>query len=291
MGNGTIGMLLTILGVMMNQGEAVTVRQYGKKHGQGGMLFSGIMCLFAMLYFFATDWDGLVFSKGVLLYGLVSSVTYAVGFYTAYLAFKLGSFGLTRLVISYGVIISTFYGIIFLKEPATVITYIALVLILISLFLMNYQKQEASDKKKISAKWLLSLALVVISNSASTIIAKMQHGAYDGAYINEFMIVSLAGAGILLFILGAIFERDSFKPTFKHGLLYGAGAGLFNGVNNLVGIMAFGYLPLSVISPVSSAISIVIGFLISVLLYKEKFSKRQVVSVVMGILAVILMNL
>lgn len=291
MGSGIIGMLLVIFGVMMNQSEAVTVRQYGKKYGQGGMIFSGIMCLFAMLYFLVTDRDGLMFSKGILLLGIVNSVMYAIGFYMAYVAFKTGSFGLSRLVMSYGVIISTFYGIIFLKEPATVITYIALILILVSMFLMYYQKQDTSDEKKISFKWILSLFFVVISNSASTIIARIQHGMYEGAFINEFMLVSLAGGGILLFVLGAVFERDSLKPTFKHGLLYGAGAGVFNGINNLTGLMAFGYLPLSVISPVRSALGVVIGFLVSVFLYKETFSRRQVVSVVMGILAVILMNL
>jgi multidrug transporter EmrE-like cation transporter len=36
---------------------------------------------------------------------------------------------------------------------------------------------------------------------------------------------------------------------------------------------------------------LVISFLISVLLYKEKFTRRQLVSVVIGIVAVILINL
>ena len=57
-----------------------------------------------------------------------------------YAALKVGSFGLTRLFTSFGVIISTFYGILFLGEPTTIMTYLAFSMILVSLFLMNYQK-------------------------------------------------------------------------------------------------------------------------------------------------------
>ena len=155
---------------------------------------------------------------------------------------------------------------------------------------MNYHKKENEDQK-ISLKWIIYILLIVVSNAAITIIGKMQHGVFGDTYKNEFLIISLAGAAISLFVLGMIFERDSLKPTMKHGFFYGASAGIFNGVNNLFVLVTYNYLPISFTSPLKSGLGIIISFLISALLYKEKFNRRQLISVVIGILAVVLMNI
>ena len=286
-----IGMLLILLGLLAHQFETMIVKHYGKKYQKGGMFFNAIICLFAMIYFIVTDKGGFQLPKGIWIYGILNSFMYAIGFYTGYVAYKTGSFGLTRLFTSFGVIISTFYGIVFLKEPTTIFTYIALVMILLSLFLMNYQKQDDGEKQKISLVWVICVLLVVLSNAAIAIIGRMQFGVYGDAYKNEFLIISLAGAALSLLILGLILERDSFRTTIKHGLLYGGAAGIFNGINNLIILVTYNYLDISFTSPVKSGLGIVIGMLFSILFYKEKFSKRQLASAVIGIVAVVLMNI
>ena len=156
---------------------------------------------------------------------------------------------------------------------------------------MNYQKDGDSGKNKISVKWIIYIILTVLSNAFISIIGRMQYGVYGDTYKNEFLIISLAGGAISLLILGAILERDSFKYTVKHGFLYGAGAGVCNGINNLLLLVAYNYLPISFISPVRTGIGIILGFIISILLYKERFTRRQLISAGIGIAAVILMNL
>ena len=284
-----IGMLFVMGSLVSHQLETMLVKQYGDKYGKGGMFFNAIICIFAMIYFFISDTDGLNFSGKIWIYGIVNSTMYATGFYAAYVAYKSGSFGLTKLFTSFGVVVTTFYGIIFLGEPTTIFTYIAIGMILISLGLMNYQKQD-SGNQKMSFVWILCVILVIVSNAAITIIGKMQHGAYGDTYNNEFLIISLCGAAVSLFSLGAIFERNSFKPTIKNGLLYGAGAGVLNGINNLLVLVTYNYLPISFTSPVKAGLGIVLSFVVSLLLYREKFTRRQLISVVIGIGAVILMN-
>ena len=291
MGNSMmIGLLLVVGTLLVNQFELIIVKNYGKKYGKGGMFFNAIICLFAMIYFFVTDNGGLQFPKGIWIYGIINSFMYAIGFYAAYVAFKIGSFGLTRLITSFAVLISTFYGIIFLKEPASILTYIALTMIIISLILMNYQKQDENNKQKSSLKWVIYVLLVVVSNAAIAIIGRMQFGVYGDVYSNEFLIISLAGASVSLLILGAILERDSFKVTIKHGLIYGVAAGVFNGINNLFTLITYNYLPISFTSPIKTGLGMIFGFLVSVFLYKEKFNKCQIVSAIIGVIALILMN-
>ncbi|MBR5552784.1 MAG: EamA family transporter [Clostridia bacterium] len=285
-----IGMLLIFAGLVCHQFEAILVKQHGKKHGSGGMHFNAIICLFAMVYFFVTDKNGLQFSREVILYGVANCFMYATGFYTTYLAFRSGSFGLTRLFTAFSGIIPIFYGIIFLKEPTYPITYVALVLIFVSVFLMNYTKGE-KDGNKLTIGWLICTLLTVLSNAIISIIGKVEHDHLGDGFNNEFLIISLGGAAIILFILGFIFERKDFRSTFRYGLVYGMFAGIFNGINNLLVLTTYNYLPLSFISPVKTGLGIVISFFVSLLFFREKFSRRQIASVAIGIVAVVLINI
>ena len=294
MGNTMTGMLFILAGLTVHQFEAMLVKRYGKKHGAGGMFFNAIICLFAMIYFFITDKGGLQFSTGVIIYGLINRLMYAIGFYAAYLAYRCGSFGLTRLLTSFASIIPIFFGILVLKEPTTLLTYISLILIFLSLFLMNYQgkTQEGSqDQQKFSFKWIIFVILIILSNALISIISKLKVDNLGTELNNEYLIICYAGASLGLFILGFIFERDNFKSTIKYGFTYGAAAGIFNGINNLLILITYEYLPISFISPVRTGLGMVIAFLLSIFLYKEKFTLRQLVSAGIGIVAVILMNL
>lgn len=291
MGNGVLGMLVVLSGLMSHQLEVMIVKNYGAKHGKGGMFFNAILCLSATIYFFVTDKGGLVLPTGVLIYGLVNSTMYAVGFYSAYIAFKIGSFGLTQFFTSFVGIITIFYGIVFLGEPISPLMIVAMVLVFVSVFLMQYQKNTDEEKVKFSVKWIISVLLVIISNAAISILGKLQHDAFSDTYKNEYLIVTFIGSALWLIIMGIIFERDSFKPTIKHGLLYGFGAGVFNGINNVLVLVSYNFFTLSFLSPVRTGLGLVISFVVSSLVYKEKFTRRQVIGVILGILAVILINI
>lgn len=288
-----IGMLLIFIGLMVHQFEAMIVKHYGKKYGKGGMFFNAIICLFSMLYFLITDKGGLQFPPRVILLGLINGTMYATGFYSAYVAYSIGSFGLTRLFSSFGLVIPILYGILFLHEQTSFLTYIAIILIFVSVILMRAQdnKNIGKEKTQISLKWLIFLILTILSNALITIIGRIQVGIFDGAYKNEFLMISLAGAAVLLFVLGFILERDKFRATIKSGLLYGMFAGIFNGINNLLILVTYNYVPISISSPVKTGLGMIISFLMSVFLYKEKFSRRQLVSVAIGVVAVVLINL
>lgn len=290
-----MGALLIFASLLLHQGESIIVKHYGKKYGRGGTFFNAILCFCALLYFTVTELFtseySFYFPPKLCLYGLISGIFYAIGFYAAYAALRLGSFGLTRLVSSFGTVIPIAYGILFLKEPSGLFTYLAVALILFSLVLMNYQKPNDKVQTKFSFKWAICVTLSVLANAGIAIVGKSQQMAFGTNCSNEFLILSYLIATGSLIALGFSYERDELKGVIKTGAFYGILAGILSGMNNLCGILTYLYVPLSVISPVKTAMGLVISFLISVLLYKEKFTRRQLVSVVIGIVAVILINL
>lgn len=288
-----MGMFLIIVSLLMHQAEGIVVKEYGKRYGKGGMFFNAIICLFALVYFFVAEFFSreykFYFPNWLWSYGIISGLCYATGFYAMYAALKTGSFGLTKLLSSFGSLIPIVYGIVFLNEQPTNFTYVAVVLVLISVFLMNHKSTD--EKANFSVKWLVCVIASIIANAGIMIVAKSQQLVFDTKCSNEFLMISYALAVAFLIIFGIIYERSQFKSTIKGGSLYGLIAGVFNGMNNVLILLTYRYVPLTIITPVKGALGLVISFVLSVLLYKEKFTKKQIVSVIIGIVAAVLSKL
>ncbi|MBE6779004.1 MAG: hypothetical protein E7541_06425 [Ruminococcaceae bacterium] len=291
MSNTMIGLLIILGSIFAHLFEGMIVKGYGQKHGKGGMFFNAVLCLFATMYFFVTDTGGFQLSTGVFYYGVCNSLLYAVGFYTGYLALASGSFGLTRLCTSFGVFLPIIYGFA-AGENVTYLTIIGTVLVVTAVILMMSRNGATEDTPKITTKWVVSVILMILSNAAISIVGKLQNNAFGNTYKNEYLIVSFLGAAVWLAILGFIYERQNLRTVLRYGILFGMAAGLFNGINNLLILITYDYIPdLSTISPIKGALSKVISFLVAVFIYREKFTKRQWLGVGVGILAVLLISL
>lgn len=294
MSAGTIGMIYLLSALVAHQLQGVFVKNYGKKYGKGGMFFNAFLCLFAVVYFIISDLlldkSGFTLPLDVFICGAVSSLLYAIGFYAAYIALACGSFGLTRFYSSFGNVLTIVYGIAILGETTGRFFYLAVFLKFLALFMIQYKASKEPDFK-ISAKWLISLSASILANVAIAIINKWQQGHFDGKYGNEYLTVIFLGSALVLFILGFIYERNSFKETIKHGFTYGMAAGLLNGMNNAFSLAMYYYLPISLSSPLTSGLGMLITFALAVVLYKEKFTIRQYIGALIGVAAVVLINI
>ena len=105
------------------------------------------------------------------------------------------------------------------------------------------------------------------------------------------MIVGLSVSASVLLISGIIKDRKQLKEIIRYGIPYAGTAGIANGINNLLTIAVNGLLPLSVVSPVSSGMKIVLSFLSASVLFKEKYMKRQLLGVGIGVIALVFLNL
>ena len=86
-------------------------------------------------------------------------------------------------------------------------------------------------------------------------------------------------------------KREKMLSSLKSVTIYGFLGGIFNGSKNVFGVMTLVYLSLSFVSTVRTALSMTATFLISLLFYKEKFTKKQLISVLIGIAAIVILNI
>lgn len=286
---------LLLIYLTAHQGEVMLVRGYGRKYGDGGMLFNGVICLFAMVFFILTDKGGFSFSGRLCVYGVANALLYAAGFYFAYLAYAVGNYFLTQTITSMQFIVPIVYGFVFLKEPSNIMIYLSLAFSLTSVAVMIYDRWLKLDKtqesKGMSAKWLIATLITLFSNGLISVVAKMQQTAFDKQNSNEYMIITLAGASLSLFVMAFILEKGSIKKTVGKGFAYGLGAGLLNGLKNAVNLALIALMPLSMLTPVKKGGGMVFTFLVSYIIYKERYTKLQYISILLSVIAIILMQM
>ena len=304
-----IGYLLILVVAVLHLFESMAVKAYANRYGSGGMLMNAVIAFFAALFFLISDCinpetRGFNVPAAMIPLALINCLMFAAGFYFAFLAFRVGPYGLTRLIASFSLLFTIFYGIFFLDEETTALTYIGIVMIFAALVLINYKrpvKKDATDKganeapaaqeNGISLKWMIYLLIVVVSNGLIGILTRMQQIRFENACSNEFQLISIGGSFLILAILGLIIDRDKLRDVAKNGLLYGLCSGLCDGAKNFTTLAVYLYLPLSVYSPTNTGIGMVLAFLVAVFFYKEKYTLMQKIGVLLGAVAVVLLAL
>lgn len=281
--------LVMLVSIFIGQVEGILVKKYNMKHNVGGFIFIGLVSLFSAIFFIIIDNDGLCFPREIWIYGIISGVMYCVASILTFVALGCGPYALSMIILSYSLVFSIGYGLIFLDEPANVFTYIGIFAILASMYLTRPNKTD--KEAKVTVVWFVSVMLSVISAGMFGVIKKIQQLKFDNAYNNEYMIITVVFSAIVLIVVGIIKDRKKLPYIMKYGSIYALGAGLSNGALNMMGLVVNNLMPLSISSPLSSGLKIIVVFFISKIIFKEQFLKRQLAGVLLSIAAMIVINL
>ena len=289
--------LILVLTVIFMTAVQMVRKSYDAKHTDTGVfVFGGFACLVSCIFFFVSGGFSFNFNPDVLPYALGFAAAYGSTTIFSYMAIRTGPLSLTSLITSYSLVIPTLYALAFLGESATVFFWVGLVFLLISLFLIGYEKKNKSENtngSKISAKWLIFVSLAFFGNGMCSTVQTAQQKAFAGQYKSELMIIALAIVTVVLLLTGALVEKRVFISTTKTCIPYTLAYGIINGTVNLFVMILTGgnKISASVVFPTISAGGIIMAAIVSVFYYKEKLNRKQLTALILGTVAVILMNL
>lgn len=265
--------------------QNIISKQYNFKiKNKNMMMYSLIKTFFALLFFVVYSGGNLNFCTEIIPYAIGFGITYAAGTVANEYAVKTGSLSITSLVISYSLIIPTLYGTVFLNEPVRISTYTGIALLMISLFLVNMKKENT----KFAFAWIVWIVIAFCGNGLCLSIQKLQQLKFNGAYKNEFMIAALLFVNTVLFVIVTLQKGDK---GFKDCLKYASLNGVANGLANMFTMFLVGLMPGAVLYPSITAGSMIVTFVISLAVYKEKLAKMQLTGYAVGVLSVIILNI
>lgn len=282
--------LLTVLCVLTLTVQSIAIKEYNKKGRNGPVTFSVMKVFVAFLFFLVTAIvNNAAFGKEVIPYSALFALCYSCSMVGYVMAVSCGSLAITAVVKSYALIIPTIFGVLVWGEKLELHQYIGFVCILVSLFLVggDFGKEEA----KLSLKWLFFTVISFFGEGFCSVTQKTQQKTFDGKYDSSFMVASLAMVIAVFMVYILIKERENLKNNLKAGLFPALYGGIGNGATNLIVLAVPAVLlPAAVFFPVLSAGQIVLTSVLSVLVYKEKLAGKQVVAILFGVAAIILLN-
>ena len=281
--------ILMIITALFITGQNIVKQKYNNKCAKGTYTFSGMIAFGAFAFFLACNRDW-TYSIKLLLPSVAFAIAYAMATVFAVLAIKHGSLTVTTLIISYSLLIPTFYGIFFLKESVGVFLIVGIILLALSLWLTNYRKGE--KKQKVTVRWVVYVVLAFVGNGMCSTVQKWEQMTYGEQGQNMFMIVALAITVAVFFVCALLTgEKKDIPEVAKKGWVLALFCGVMNGAVNYLVLYMNPKISASVMFPVLSAASLVMVFIYSLLFEKEKFTPMQCVGFAVGVISVILLNI
>lgn len=285
--------LVMLACVSTSIGEGLVVKKHGSKYS-GGFVFTGIVSLFSMAFFLIKDLltDGVfTFKPEILMFSILGGFLYGMASVLTYEAFSKGSYALSNLILSYALVFKILYGLIVQKETeqSSAFTYIGFAVLALSIYLIKGRGQ--GEKKPVTVYWLVCIILSFVGSGMYGVVQRIQQKVFSAQYDNEFMVMALGFSAVALIAIGLIKEKNGLKPLYAKGNLYAVGAGAFNGLTNMTSLIINTMFLISRSSVIITGTKLLLVFLISVIFYREKFTKTQIVGAALGAAAVILFNL
>ncbi len=266
--------------------QSVLKKAYNKRGGISVFIFSALTVASAAVFFVASAKYPLNFTLDILPFAFGFAAAYSCATIFGMLAINEGSLSLTSLATSYSLLIPTLWGLIFYDDTATHWFFIGLGLLLISLVLINAKGGEI----KITLKWGIFVLLAFLGNGICSTVQSGYAKDHDSG-TSELMIIALSVVFIIMLCASFITERSDILASVRKNWHLMVLCGAANGAVNLFVILLSPEMNTSLMFPLISAGGIVLTSLVSIFIYKEKLSLLQYIGMVLGIGAIVFMNL
>lgn len=277
-------MMLTSAALLLAMDFAMN-KIYQKLRGtspKASLFFNSVLGLATAIIFFALNNFRLSLSpysafSAMLMSALVMSYN-IMGFRIL----KQGSMAIYSLfLMTGGMVLPYLWGLIFLNESFSAVRTIGLIIIIGGVFLSNFSGE------KINIKQICMCLAVFVLNGLVSIISKMHQIEMNYQCVSTIEFVILGGI-FKFFIAGFLFlafkNRDvqrSEKNNFSKSLIVIILSAVIGGTSYFLQLYGAKSLPATVLYPFVTGGSIVFSALTGALLFKEKLSRKLIISVVL----------
>ena len=216
-----------------------------------------------------------------LLLGIVFGIVTALSNFYQMKALSDGPMHITLLITTSSMIIPTLSGVFFGEK----FSFYKLLVVMILIFFVYLSLGSQGSEKSINKKWLLFVFLAFLCSGSIGVLQKIHQASEHKAELNGFLLVAFACS----LIYSRIRSRKTFKELNfrKRHVLIAVACGICTYAMNMLNLRLSGILPSQLFFPLVNGSSIVFTSLISIFIFKEKLSGKQLIGLCGGILSLI----
>ena len=225
-----------------------------------------------------TFWISLVY--GVLLIG-------AMWFYN--LSLTMGKTAVCATVYSFGFVLPTLSGWLFWGEDVSVFAAIGIVMVFPVLIISGTGSKKGGAEAQ-GKKYIIYLIIAMLCSGALGIVQKIQQKSAYANQKNTFILLAFF-VGLAVSLAFFFANKSSEKKIERRSVGICALVGMFYSVCNMINTHLAGTLDSAIFFPALNIGSIVISMLLGLVVYKERLAKKDVLVLLLGAVAIFLVNL
>ena len=275
--------LLYLLNVFCSSGQSALSKQSAVKGGSSTVFNISKAASGAVMFLIFGLVLGLRFHLPSLLMGICYGVFLCLSMHCGFKALGMGPMAMSSIIASFSLIIPFIFGLTVWGESLTVWGAVGIALLLGSIFLLNFKKE-----KGISFKWSVYAFLTMAANGICSLMQKYHQLYFPGEYRTELMISALVTVLVILLVIELAHKKDG--PALKVSGL-GVFSGILNGASNYIVLYLAATEKASVLFPLVSISHVMAVWLIGRVWFKEKLKWLQMVGLLLGLAAILLLNL
>ena len=227
---------------------------------------------------FPVSAEGFPFSVGL---GLISGLFYMGSFMLLQWNVKTNGIVLSSMFMKLGVMVPTLMAILVFGEVPKAVQVIGMIVALAAIPLINLEK--GSGKAASS----LGLVLLLVAGGATDAMSKVYEELGVSALKNHFLLYTFMMAFALCVVVCLVKKQGMTKEDVGFGLVIG----IPNFCSALFLLLSLADIPAMIAYPTYSVAAIVMVTLVGVVFFKEKLSRRQILSMFMIFAALVLLNI
>ena len=256
---------------------------------ESSLLFNSVLGLATAIIFFAVNKFKLSFSPYSAFTAMLMSTLMMTYNIMGFRILKQGSMAIYSLfLMTGGMVLPYIWGLMFLNEPFSAFRTIGLIVIICGVFLSNFSGE------KINLKQTFMCLAVFALNGLVSIISKIHQIETNYQCVSTIEFIILCGI-FKFFIAGSLFlafknreGQRSKKNNFTKSLIVIILSAIIGGASYFLQLYGAKSLPATVLYPFITGGSIVFSALMGALLFKEKLSRKLIISVVLCLVGTIM---
>lgn len=279
-----------ITAALFTAGQFIFLKLFQKEQGESvfsASFFSAFVGITQMIFAFVVNGFKMSVSLFSIICAFIMAALVICNNIFGVKVMKMGKISIyTLFLMSGGMVVPFFYGILFLKETLKPLGVLSVALIILALLIPSFEKTD--DKKTGSKKfYLLCFVLFLVNGTVSSVIKTHQIGK-NAVNSFEFLFWIAFFQAVISFAVVAATKKNNRPLEIikkKKPLLFCAGFGIVNGLSSFLQFFSAAHVNASVQFPILTGGSIVFSALLAYLFFKEKLNKYTVLSIITAFLA------